>query len=117
MTMTFCLPAPPSANSLFRNVPGVGRVRTARYKTWAQAAGWALKLDGNKSRTWETINGPVALTIICGARGDLDNKIKALADLLVSSAVIKDDDQVVDIRITRGGSAKEAIVTVKELAA
>lgn len=117
MMLTFCLPAPPSANSLFANVPGRGRVRTERYRTWANAAAWAMKLDGTKARSWKTITGPVALTIICGARGDLDNKIKALADLLVSAAVLKDDDQVVDIHITRGGAAKEAVVTVRELRA
>ena len=37
------LALPPSVNQLFANVAGKGRVRTGRYRAWAQVAGWQIK--------------------------------------------------------------------------
>lgn len=72
------LPPPPSTNALFANVPGKGRVRTAAYKRWATAAGWEAKLQAKG----ETIAGKFRLSIWTPTRVDLDNSVKAIADLL-----------------------------------
>ena len=37
------LALPPSANQLFANVASKGRVRSERYRAWAQVAGWQIK--------------------------------------------------------------------------
>lgn len=83
------LPIPPSTNQLFRNVKGKGRVRTERYNTWINAAGWELKAQKPKP-----VTGPVSLTIAVNekkTRADLGNLEKAAVDLLVAHGVIEDD--------------------------
>ena len=38
LPLTFHLPYPPSVNSLYANRPGIGRVKSERYRTWERAA-------------------------------------------------------------------------------
>jgi crossover junction endodeoxyribonuclease RusA len=84
---------PPSLNNLFANVAGKGRVRADRYRKWANAAGWDLKL--NKP---QPVKGPVSVTMLFGRpdkrRRDLDGLAKAPADLLVEHGVIEDDSLI-----------------------
>lgn len=80
---------PPSTNSLFANVAGRGRVRTKRYKEWAAAAGWDCNGKGS-------IPGPFSIAIIISRKhrrsnADLDNRIKALLDLIVDHKIVEDD--------------------------
>lgn len=80
---------PPSTNNLFVNVRGKGRVRSERYRTWLQAAGWDMKRYHNIR--WDV---PVCLTIVIGklrANADVSNRIKAVEDLLVSHKIIPGD--------------------------
>lgn len=81
---------PPSANALFRNVPGKGRVRTKEYARWAGVAGWELKAQRPRKFT-----GPVEVVVELNPPTrhalDLDNRNKALLDLLVTHQVIPDD--------------------------
>ena len=117
MSLTFTIPSPPSVNNLYANIPGKGRVKSSRYRTWRQAAGWAMRVDGNKTRSWPTIAGPVEVQFINGnRRGDLDNGCKAVGDLLVEMGVISDDRLIEKWSISRGGEPKQAVVTVRELA-
>ena len=110
--LTFAIPMPPSLNNVFANVPGRGRVKTERYRTWREAAKWSIKLDGNKPRFYETITGPFAIEIVCNPRGDLDNRAKGVLDLLVDMKVIADDSRADDIHLVRGGVKGQAIVSV-----
>lgn len=93
MTTTITLPFPPSLNNLFANVAKRGRVRSERYRQWANAAGWELK-----SAKPQKVSGPVALTILLGKpdrrKRDLDGLSKAPIDLLVEYQVIEDDSLV-----------------------
>lgn len=110
--LTFTIPSPPSVNNLFANVPGKGRVRSERYRIWANAAGWAMK--AYRPGGWETLSGQVSVEIINGnSRQDIDNCAKGVLDLLTEMQVIGDDKQVVDLRIMRGGRPKEAVVIVR----
>jgi Holliday junction resolvase RusA-like endonuclease len=72
-----------------------------------------MRTGAGLARSWPTLTGPVSIEIVNGnSRQDIDNGIKALLDLLTDMAVIADDDQVVDLRIMRGGKPDQAIVTV-----
>lgn len=87
MTTMIVLPKPPSVNALFRNVPGKGRVKTGHYNEWLTAAGWEIKRQRPSH-----VPGPYALDIfIPPGRGDPDNVIKPVSDLLVKMEVIEDD--------------------------
>ena len=94
----FILTRPPSANQLFTNVKGRGRVRTRRYMTWQNAAGWELK-----AQKPTVCHCPVRVSIEVqrtltkkGAwslkEGDGDNLVKAIMDLLVTHGVLLDDN-------------------------
>ena len=85
---------PPSANGLFANVPGRGRVKSEKYRGWLNAVGWDLKLAKP-----ERVAGPVNVTLLFERpkgrrRADLDNRAKAALDLLVTHGVIEDDHLV-----------------------
>lgn len=80
---------PPSTNNLFANVAGRGRVKTERYRTWWQAAGWDMAKYHN--HRWEE---PVYLTIALGklnTQSDCSNRVKAIEDLLVAHKIIPGD--------------------------
>jgi Holliday junction resolvase RusA-like endonuclease len=82
---------------MFRNVRGVGRVRTKHYDDWRAEAGWRLRLQRPGS-----IGGHVTVAISVehdggASRSDIDNRVKALLDLLVSHQVIEDDSLVVGL--------------------
>lgn len=91
--MTKCtinLPFPPSVNAMYRNLSGVGRVKTKKYKDWATEAGLLLNRQGV-----QPFNGPVRITYYFGpkpGRYDLSNFVKAVEDLLVIHGVVEDDN-------------------------
>ena len=105
------IPCPPSVNSIYRNVAGKGRVKTARYRTWAVAAGNELLAQRRRH-----ISGPVLIDITCERKRsneDVDNKIKAAVDLLVEMQIIDDDRNVQEVR-ARWGKVTGAVVRVKQ---
>ena len=92
------IPLPPSVNSMYRNVAGKGRVSTAALKQWKHDAGWAIQA-AEKRR----IAGPfrIAISVPENMRGDVDGRIKAAVDLLVTHKVTPDDRFAYSISITR----------------
>lgn len=97
------LPLPPSVNSLFRNVPGKGRVRTKHYKRWSIAAlnfAWLSKPVGG----FPLFDGPfnVQISVPLKMRGDVDGRIKAIPDFLKKPAgIITDDKHMQGVSIAR----------------
>ena len=84
------LPFPPSVNHLFATV-GKRRIRSERYRQWANVAGWQLKEQRPKA-----IRGPVEITLRIeektDRKRDLSNLVKAVEDLLVEHRIIDGDD-------------------------
>lgn len=84
------LPWPPSVNGMYLNVKGRGRMKTPAYSKWIVEAGWTIRAQRPRKFTV-----PVNITIeLCPPSRrafDLDNKNKALLDLLVKHDVIPDD--------------------------
>lgn len=94
-SLTVTLPRPPSANNLFRNAPGKGRVKTPVYQAWIQRAGLMLNQQTAEAGC---IEGPISLRIVVHkGRADLANLEKGITDLLVSHRLIGDDRNVVEI--------------------
>ena len=97
--LSYTVPMPPSTNNLHYNVPGKGRVRTNRYRTWARAAGNDILAQQRRH-----IGGPVFLTITLtpkpGRNLDASNAIKPLEDLLVDMGVIDADSREIVRKIT-----------------
>lgn len=82
----------PTSNNLFAGF-GTRRHRTPKYEMWAKEAGWILAsqrppmFDGKVSIRLE-VEEPKTKRAT-----DLDNRTKAVLDLLVSHGVIPSDDQ------------------------
>ena len=99
------LPMPPSTNSLFRNVAGVGRVQTKTYKRWRKEAGWALK-----EQKVIPVSAAYFLDITVERKGrrDISNCIKAIEDLLVRHQVTPDDEMCQGVNIRWSKTVEKA---------
>jgi|SRR5690242_10252910 len=97
--MTLRLPVPPSVNSGYANIPGVGRIASKRLKAWKANAGWLVLIQKPKR-----VTGPYTLEITLPrkVRGDITNRIKFSEDLLVELRVTPDDSLNEGVTIKRG---------------
>jgi Holliday junction resolvase RusA-like endonuclease len=83
---------PPSVNSIYANVAGRGRIKAARYKEWINAVGWTVNPQLSKDTARWT--GPVKITVGMirpRENSDLDNRLKALDDLLQTFGIVSND--------------------------
>jgi crossover junction endodeoxyribonuclease RusA len=98
------LPLPPSANALFANRRGGGRVKTGDYKAWLDEAGWHLKAQWLALGQPAFDAQPMRLTITAGIgrHRDLSNTCKAIEDLIVAILPVPDDRWNDHIVLRRG---------------
>src|SRR6185503_19746699 len=109
------LPWPPSTNGLFVNARGGrgGRFTSKEYAAWQKEAGWTLQAQRPPK-----FRGPVVVAIeLCpphARRFDLDNRNKAVLDLLVTHQVLPDDHdgfvREVNVRRVQTGAPCTVIV-------
>jgi len=90
MSIVF-LPFPPSVNQLYRNVPKIGRVKTAKYNVWLGDARRHIAFSGGLA----LLPGRFQLTIAAAPpdkrKRDIDNICKPVLDLLVDVGAVEDD--------------------------
>nr|WP_255699908.1 RusA family crossover junction endodeoxyribonuclease [Jiella avicenniae] len=89
MPVSFTIPTPPSANHLFRNVKGVGRVKAKHYEDFQRMAVAAVRRQKVPS-----FDGRVILVFgieRMDDRSDIDNRLKGAIDALVVAGIIQDD--------------------------
>lgn len=84
----FYLPPPPSVNSTRR----VDYAVAAGYAKWQDAAGWEMKAQGY--RVGIPVECAVEVTLLFPRTADLDNRIKAMLDLMTKMRLYRDDRQV-----------------------
>lgn len=107
MTVSFCLPMPPSVNGLWANSKsGKGRYRTQHYQDWIDTAGLVL----NRIKPGKVM-GKVTLNYLfeeprTKRPTDLGNREKATTDLLVTHGIIEGDDQTIVRRINMAWSSQ-----------
>jgi len=107
------LPFPPSLNAAYSNVPGVGRVKTKRYKDWIhKCPALSDRVKGQVTISYE-IYQPDA------RKRDGSNLLKVVLDFLVSEEVIEDDNMDIVVGeqwINRGIDKKNPRIeiTIKE---
>ena len=94
-SLTIDLPLPPSTNSLFINLKGGGRAKSASYKAWSEEARYHIILAWRAAGKpqWHH-QEPMQLDIRLGLEGrrrDASNCIKAIEDVLVAELPIPDD--------------------------
>lgn len=102
-TTYLVLPAPPSANRIWRSTPGSTRPRRSKeYLTWLSTAGWMVREQLANGRC-DRIEGRVIVLLGVerdNLNADIDNRAKALLDLLVKQKVIEDDRFVTGIALS-----------------
>lgn len=96
--LTVRLPYPPSANRLWRNVPGrVKPIRSAEYEAWLEAAAWEVCRIVAMQPDRRGVHGPYGLLLQCwppirrGPVSDLDNLLKPVSDALAKGKAITND--------------------------
>lgn len=110
--VVFSLPIPPSANNLYRNAGGRGRVKSVEYVRWQiYAATFVPRLVRLPAAR------PYALAIDAplGRRRDLGNIEKAITDLLVTIGLVPDDRWCDELCLRRTGTGERARVEVRGL--
>jgi Holliday junction resolvase RusA-like endonuclease len=107
--MNITLPIPPSANNLFINVPGRGRVMSTEYRQWRKCALSEIAIYGIGSMA-----KPYGVHIRANVnhRRDIDNLAKPILDALVEAGVIIGDQWVDTVRIDRDGAVSACSVEV-----
>src|SRR5215467_13019435 len=90
-TIEFWLPFPPSTNRLWRSVRG-RVIRTPEYDAWKREALSSLSIqDAAKGPTFGPYKLESYLSSAFNNRGDADNRLKAIHDILVDAFLIVDD--------------------------
>ena len=99
--LSLTLPLPPSVNHYKKiSINGVPYSIKA-YRAWKNEAGWLLKSQMMKVAHKKLIDD-VTVAIVFERRGDLDNRVKPLLDLLVECGVMQDDKQVIRLLVEFG---------------
>ncbi len=94
MTISLDLPLPPSVNSIYQRTKGRwGISRSGPYKAWIKAAGKEIQAQ---RRSQEPVKGHFRSHLIFSQKKrkkneDLDNKVKAVLDLLQAHQLIEND--------------------------
>lgn len=111
------LPWPPSTNNLFVTVAGhKKRVTSPDYAKWQREAGWTLQAQRPPKFTVPVTIG-IELCPTHNRRFDLDNRNKAVLDLLVTHGVIADDNSnlVREVSVKRVDNAAPCTVIVRPI--
>ena len=102
--LEFILPFPPTTNNLFMNIPKRGRIKSKSYRAWEVEADKYMMLHILKHNA--QLIGDVQAEYIFGRpdkrRRDVTNFEKAIGDTIVRFGILKDDSQIVDIRLRWG---------------
>lgn len=96
--ISFTIPMPPSTNHLFKNVKGVGRVKTKAYEDFRLMAIAAIRrqrvhaIPGRVVMVWAVERNSL--------QSDISNRLKAAEDSIVKAGIIEDDRFVTSHFIT-----------------
>ena len=118
--LVLCLPMPPSANKLYKNI-GRGRAKTAEYDKWLGFRIYELSKIGKASRIKGAVELHYEFLLGSSFRGDICNRIKPTEDALVKAGIIEDDNHRIVVggsfRVTYQKKLKESYVqvTIKRL--
>jgi len=94
----FCVPTPPTTNHLFRNVKGRGRVKTAEYFDYEMLAITAIRQQKTPA-----VSGRVFALVGVERKSslsDLDNRLKALFDVVAKAGIIENDKFITAFAVT-----------------
>lgn len=102
-TVNLSIDIPPSVNRVWRSVRGKV-IKSADYKNWLNMAGWQIQAQRPGK-----IDGAYTLHVTFPEcmRGDLDNRVKAISDILQKQGVIENDSYAFEIHLMRRDSVPD----------
>ncbi len=107
-SISFTVPFPPTANSLFRG----RRFKTSAYKAWRNEAGLTILVQNVPRMPPGDVTVEIALPH--GFRvGDIDNRIKAILDAIVDMQILSDDRFVDKLLIYWDRGSKSCWVAIR----
>lgn len=92
------LPWPPTANRIWRAVPGKGVLKSAAYRLWLEHARAAIHVQ-SLNRVSGAFNVRIEAHRPDRRRRDLDNLVKPALDALTGAGVIEDDSLAQSIHL------------------
>lgn len=115
MTTTILLSWPPSTNDLWRAVRG-RNILSRKARLWLELAGKELLEQKIKPILGE-IEMEIELCSPFNRPFDLDNRVKAVLDLLVKSGIIEDDSNrfLKRLVVSVGSGFKGATVVIRQI--
>jgi Holliday junction resolvase RusA-like endonuclease len=103
------IPSPPSANKMYRNVPGVGTIKSKAYRQWQIDVGWLIKQKPVTSFGQMLVE--VKIWVPRFRKRDADNFLKPIGDALQLYGIVKNDSQI-ERWIVERHDDKDALVEV-----
>lgn len=94
----FTMPTPPSTNNLYKNVKGVGRVKTKVYDDFVRMG----IADISRQKVRHLAGRVIAILGVerMSDGADIDNRLKAMFDTIVKAGIIEDDSKITAHAIT-----------------
>ena len=93
---------PPTVNSMYRSMKGGTRYKTAACREYQEHVSRQMRGQWHEPSPY-TGRAGLAITyrVKDKRRWDIDNRVKALQDCLISAGVLKDDSQIDSLQVTR----------------
>ena len=111
--LRFNLPIAPGLNNATRNIPGMGRAKTAVYKQWLKQAD-AHYVQQNLGRAQKVmVPYAVSMTFPEHLHGDLDGRAKLILDWMVSRNLTIDDRHCYKLTLERIGGCGTGYVYIE----
>ena len=102
MRVSLTVPLPPTTNHLFYNSKEGGRRKSGKYKQWLQGCRTEVLVQQAKCLPDKRpLRIGIGVELDRDKGGDVDNRIKAILDMLQDSGVIENDKWADDVRIVR----------------
>lgn len=116
MIRKYFIPTPPSVNSMWCNSfngSGKGRYRSSKYNDWLNKAIALIKSQDPTPITCQELS--LAISVARPSRRcDIDNRIKAIPDLLQKTNIIKNDSIINEIKIRWIAKDEETFIVIKD---
>ena len=116
------LPYPPSVNALYRSMNGRNVLSKTAREYYSNRNIWSVKAQHTGKRITDRIAVLIEFHPSSNRKIDIDNRGKAVLDMLMKAGVIEDDSQVDLLTISRqevvkGGRCIVTIERIEEMAA
>ena len=92
---------PPTVNNMYRSTRGGQRYKTKDCRYWQEDTVRLMKQHYTGQPNTSRLELVIEFKVKDKRRWDIDNRVKALQDCLISANILKDDSQIDSLHVTR----------------